>query len=209
MIDKVAIGAALLMWLAACTDNAADLPQPAQVAVQSAAANAANGAKASADTGPAATAPLPPEGAPGYDNSLRSVTAAVEALYAPYTTVGAEPRSAVDARPDYSAGLNRLITAWRAATADAGVTDLSEADWLCSCQDWDAARARLTINSVDATARGYDVSASFSADGSGPAQAVYFFMVEEGGRWAVDDMVLGGGRRTLRALLADETRSGG
>lgn len=175
--------------------------------------NAARSSTAAEPMAAAATANAPAprveEGQPGYGQSLRGATTAVGNLFAPYMTQGAEPPSDMDPRPDYSAALNRAIAAWRVATVEQGVTALSEAGWICSCQDWDATRARLTIVGSDATDRGYAVETLFSADGSGSGASVRFLMIEEAGRWTVDDIIFAGNETSVRAALADETNSRG
>jgi hypothetical protein len=205
------VASVMLIGLIGCGDGGAAAPaaQPAAATTAESAATATATKPITATSSAAPVAPLVEEGQPGYDQSLRGATAAVSALFAPYLTAGAEPPSDMDPRPDYSAALNRAIAAWRAATVEAGATALSDAGWVCGCQDWDAARARLTIVSSDATDRGYNIETLFSADGSGPGEGVRFVMIEEAGRWKVDDMIFVGSPANLRAALAQETRTRG
>ena len=140
MMYRAAIGVALSIGLMACGSNAEQLPADGSAAapvaaVGSAAVNASKERIVNASAGPGNASP--PEGSPGYDTSVNTAMDAVSALFAPYTTPGAEPRSPMDPRPDYSVGLNRAISAWRVATVNADVTDLSSAGWICSCQDWE------------------------------------------------------------------------
>jgi Protein of unknown function (DUF3828) len=206
MVRRSAVGAVLIVGLAACSSNA---EQPSSTGTANGAAAITADADREATSGTAGSPSTQPEGAPGYDNSVRGAMNTVRAIYEPYMRAGAEPPSAMDPRADYSTAFNRALTAWRTATADAGVTGLSEADWICGCQDWDAEKAVLIVDGASANANGYDVTVRFSADGSNPEREVLFSMIQEGGRWKVDDMVLGGDQRTVRALLAHETRNGG
>jgi hypothetical protein len=169
--------------------------------------NSSASAPSAAATPAPQAAPAPAAAPPANDNA--AVEAAVREMFAPYLAADRSAPSAMD-RTIYTSELTAMIAAWRRATAAAGMTDLGSADWLCSCQDWDPAGARLTIDAVSRNADGrYTVAASFYPGFEGGVPMSDFILKQENGRWLIDDIGFSGESPTLRELLAEETRTGG
>jgi hypothetical protein len=141
---------------------------------------------------------------------VRAAEAAVRAIYEPYL-MSAEQMATADIagpmdRPIYSAELSRIIAAWIAANQGPEPTDFASVDWICGCQDWNAGSGSLTIGSVTARDDGrVQVTASFNPGCDGTNTSRDFFMVEENGRWLVDDASFAAAEPMLREILIDET----
>jgi hypothetical protein len=189
------IATALLFSLSACSEQPSD--------------RAATGAStADATTSTAQSAAFPASTPAPTDD--RAVEASLREAFAPYFVQGGNPPSTMAPHPHYSAGLNAMMRAWQAAIAGPEPTELADADWLCSCQDWDASRARLVIDAVSRNDDGrYTVTATFQPGFEGPTEMTDFIMRQEGGRWLIDDIHFAGESPTLRELLAQETQTGG
>jgi hypothetical protein len=138
-----------------------------------------------------------------------TLDAAVAAIYQPYRTSNSPPDWE---RPIYSAEIQTLIARWRRVTPSDEVDGLSDADWLCMCQDWDEHKFRATIRSrqFPATAAaivGVHVDVGFS----GGANDARLFFKRENGRWKLDDIYAGqffprGLKMTLRETIAEDSK---
>jgi hypothetical protein len=156
-----------------------------------------------------------PDPSPPVDRSNQvAVRAAVQAIYGPYL-MSAEQMAYSDLgspmdRPIYSAALTQIIAAWRAANAGPEPTEFTNADWICNCQDWEPGQTSLSIASVTARANGgYQVTARFNPGFEVPITSTDFFMVQENGRWLVDDARFPDTGPSLRDSLIEETRNPG
>ncbi len=138
--------------------------------------------------------------------------AAVRELYGTYL-MSAEQMSYTDPTPVmdqniYSAELSRIIAAWRTANPGPEPTAFTSVDWICRCQDWNAASASLTVGAVTARDGGrYQVTATFNPGFEAPNASTDYFMVQENGRWLVDDVSFTAAEPMMREILIDETRN--
>ncbi|KUR70444.1 hypothetical protein AQZ52_16635 [Novosphingobium fuchskuhlense] len=125
--------------------------------------------------------------------------AAIAAIYAPFRQ--ADMRDAAWERPIFTPRLKALIARWRAVTPTDEVDDLSDFDWLCQCQDWDAGGLgeRITARRVLAPARRLITVRLGKAPGR--RETLRFLLERSGRRWLVDDMFASGFRGGLRASL--------
>ncbi len=145
---------------------------------------------------------------------MAAVEAGVRTVYGTYM-MSAQQMSESDIegvmdRRIYSADLKRIIAAWTAANPGPEPTEFASADWICGCQDWDAGNTSLRIGEVRADEGGrYRATATFQPGFDAPPVTTQFLMIEENGRWLVDDASFGDGRPTLRQSLVAETRSPG
>jgi hypothetical protein len=176
---------------------------------------AATGEGAAAVTAPAAqnaATSSSPMDSNSTEASAQAAEAAVRAIYSIYL-VSAETMATMDVagpmeRPIYSAELSQIIAAWRAANPGPEPTSFSDVDWICSCQDWNPGRSSLTIGSVSAREGGrYQVTARFNPGFDAPNSSIDFFMIEENGRWMVDDARFTAQEPMLREILIEETRA--
>jgi hypothetical protein len=190
---------AMALMLSACTGEATQAPDGS--AGETLPGNA---------TAPAASTRSAEPAQATAQNGNTAAEAAVRAVYAPYLSSNQNVPSVTE-QGVYTAELQTLIARWRQATRDLNEpTDLSSADWLCSCQDWDPAKARLAIDAVNRNADGrVTVTASFNPGFDGGGQMSDLIMKQENGRWLIDDIGFSGESPTLRELLAQETRNGG
>jgi Protein of unknown function (DUF3828) len=129
-----------------------------------------------------------------------AIDAAVAAIFAPYRKTDMS-QSAFE-RPIWSAETAALIARWRRVTPQDEVDDLSDADWLCMCQDWDAARFRAVVTGRRALAAGVaEVTVRMSNGGTPEMERMRFR--REGGRWRLDDMVARDFPRGIKQALRD------
>lgn len=123
----------------------------------------------------------------------------VQEIYQPYRGLG-EPNSGWE-RAIWSARTRALIARWRAVTPADEVDDLSDGDWLCQCQDWDAKsfRAKVrTLRSLDTRRMQVSVDVTIAA---GVVRRQRLELVREGGRWLLDDLFAADFPKGLRAAL--------
>lgn len=134
--------------------------------------------------------------------------AAVQAIYAPYANPRVEPPTSWE-RPVFSAGTRALIGRWQAVAPEDEPDDLSDGDWFCQCQDWDARNFRVRIASVrQVNPQRAEVQVSLEIGWNARRQA-RLVMVREGGSWKLDDMfdsyLKGGLKAQIRAtIVADQ-----
>jgi hypothetical protein len=133
-----------------------------------------------------------------------SVRAAVRAIFKPYMTKSPDDTPAAWQYPVYAQATKALIARWQKATANPDeVTSLSDFDWLCQCQDYDAKTARIISVTTQATAGGAEVKAVFSP-GWKQKSPLRLMMVKEKGRWMIADLVFEGDGPPLTTQLREE-----
>lgn len=135
--------------------------------------------------------------------SAATPDAAIAAIYAPFRH--ADTQLAVSERPIFTPRLKAMITRWRAVSPTDEVDDLSDFDWLCQCQDWDAGglRERITVRRVLAPTRRLITVRLGKAPGR--HETLRFLLERSGGRWLIDDIFASGFRGGLRASLIRTT----
>ena len=132
-----------------------------------------------------------------------SPEAAVTAIYAPFRKP--DTTDAAWERPIFTPRLKALTARWRAVTLTDEVDDLSDFDWLCQCQDWEAGglHERITARRVLGPGR-LRVTVTLGK-ASGQRERLRFVLVRTGAQWLVDDIFASGFRGGLRASLMRTT----
>jgi hypothetical protein len=139
-----------------------------------------------------------PAAAPRDDAGVR---AAITALFAPYARP-ANPPSA-DALPYTAATRARVHWSTSARPGDE-ITFLGDFDWLCQCQDWDAAQFRVTSQDIDWTGNdAATVTVNYTQMTDSSAQ-LRLMMAREGGAWKIADMEFAEGDKLLTTHLREE-----
>ncbi|MEI6641388.1 MAG: DUF3828 domain-containing protein [Novosphingobium sp.] len=129
--------------------------------------------------------------------------AVITAIYAPFRK--AEMKDAEWERPIFTSRLKALIARWRAVTPTDEVDDLSDFDWLCQCQDWDAGGLRERITGRRVLGRGRMLVSVSLGKAPGRRERLQFVLSREGGTWLIDDIYASGFRGGLRAALLRTT----
>jgi hypothetical protein len=145
---------------------------------------------------PVATATAAPAASPA------SVDPTLKAIYHRYQTdIGSEPAKADWDFPIWSAGVRTLIAQWEKGFSPDEVAELQDFGWLCECQDWDPAKFTVEVLPHPAPKDG-KVSATvrFDVDGT-ETREMRFDMVDEGGKWMIDDLHSPSFEGGLRASL--------
>lgn len=129
--------------------------------------------------------------------------AAIAAIYAPFRQP--DTKDAAWERPVFTPKLKALIAKWRAVTPQDEVDELSDFDWLCQCQDWEAGglHERITARRVLGPGR-LRVTVTLGK-ASGQRERLRFVLVRTGAQWLVDDIFASGFRGGLRASLIRTT----
>ncbi len=132
--------------------------------------------------------------------SAATPQAAIAAIYAPFNDT--RMQGATFDRPIFTPRIKALIAKWLAVTPSDEVDDLSDFDWLCQCQDWDAPafRARIISNRKLGPGR-----RAVTVRLNGPHAPLCFVLQQAGGRWLIDDIFASGFRGGLRASLIRTT----
>lgn len=130
-----------------------------------------------------------------------ALDAAVVTMFAPYRNPNAT--QSPSERPIWSAETAALIARWRRGTPRDEIDDMSGGDWLCLCQDWDAAKFRAAVIDRTATAPGTAQVRVRVSIGFGEAQVERLSFRREGGRWKLDDMVARDFPRGIKQALRE------
>ncbi|PEQ13346.1 hypothetical protein B2G71_07890 [Novosphingobium sp. PC22D] len=120
----------------------------------------------------------------------REIEQAVDAVYAPYFADIDDLEATPPAweQPVYSRGLTDLIARWRETVPVDEVDALSDSDWLCQCQDWDASTFSTEV--VDSRIKADTATARVLITiFPGAQRTARFAFVREDGVWKVDDLV--------------------
>ena len=130
---------------------------------------------------------------------------AVAAIFAPYRRVQIDEAAwgAPWDRPIFTPRLRALIARWSAVTPPDEVDTLSDFDWLCQCQDWDARVFRASV--VSQHRLGPDrievrVAIRIAPGASRQARLV---LQRQDRRWLIDEMTTPDFKRGLRAAIGD------
>jgi hypothetical protein len=126
--------------------------------------------------------------APSAEDRM-AIEEAVVGIFAPFTTEN--PGASWDF-PVYSEEVTALIAKWKSVIPESEPDGLNDGDWLCQCQDWDAAAFQATITSVTMTgARTAEVEVSLDLGfGAGEAgRGGRLLLRREGEAWKIDDIV--------------------
>jgi len=127
--------------------------------------------------------------------SAATPQSAIAAIYAPFNDT--RMQGASFDRPIYTPQLKALIAKWIEVTPPNEVDDLSDFDWLCQCQDWDAPTFSARIIGVRRLGPGRrSVAVRLS-----PQTSLRFTLQRTGGQWLIDDIFASGFRGGLRASL--------
>jgi hypothetical protein len=129
--------------------------------------------------------------------------AAIAVIYAPFRQ--ADMQDAAWERPIFTPRLKALIARWRAVTPTDEVDDLSDFDWLCQCQDWDAGGLHERITARRALGPGHLLVSVTLGMAPGRHERLRFALARTGGQWLVDDIFASGFRSGLRASLVRTT----
>ena len=134
--------------------------------------------------------------------TAQTVDPTVMAIFQPYQTpTDGDSADADWDRPIYSAGLRALIERWKQDFTDEGPLELQDFGWLCECQDWDAAKFEVEVLPHPAPQNGkVEVTARFDP-GWDETRDMTFELVDEGGKWLIDDIKAGSFEGGLRASL--------
>jgi hypothetical protein len=137
--------------------------------------------------------------------------AAIDAIYAPYFADTDDLEATLPAweRPIFSKNMTALVASWQATTPENEVDDLSGADWLCQCQDWDASTFSTEV--LESTITGDTATANVRmVVFAGAQHTATFNLVREDGAWKIDDLVApdfpGGLRQKLRVVAERNAR---
>jgi hypothetical protein len=143
-----------------------------------------------------------------------AVEGAVVGIFGPYTQPPGETASWD--YPIYSADLTSLIAEWRRVTPEGEVDALSDGDWLCQCQDWDAQAFTATMGTkrvVDEDTVEVDVAVDLGFGGPEAIRQERLTLKREDGVWKLDDMTAeafpNGLRQALRETIAEDKAAAG
>lgn len=134
--------------------------------------------------------------------TAEAVDPAVKAVFQPYQTPTDSDSAEADwDRPIFSASLRSLIERWKQDFTDEGPLELQDFGWFCECQDWDAAKFTVEVLPHSAPKDGkVEVTARFDP-GWDETRDMTFELVDEGGKWLIDDIKAGSFEGGLRTSL--------
>lgn len=146
-----------------------------------------------------AAAPLPAAERAALD-------ASVERIYAPYSDPS-NMTGSLDAAV-YSAATTALLERWKRSTPSDEVDELSDGDWFCQCQDFDAATFRATVINraalpPDKAGRRRAQVSLRIAIGWDTVRRARLIFVKERGEWRLDDMYTPGETRGFKRIIRD------
>jgi len=128
---------------------------------------------------------------------------AIAAYYQPYTIPFEQFDQTADwDRPIFSTEMRGLIGRWKTAFNDQEVTELQDFAWLCECQDWDSKTFEATVKPHAEQADGkasVDVDVAIGFNETRPARLE---LVEQDGKWLIDDIHSQSFPEGLKAALA-------
>jgi hypothetical protein len=142
-------------------------------------------------------------GAPSVEDRSAIEERVVE-MFKPYAASSDTP-AAWD-YPIYSAEVTALIAEWRSVTPTDEVDALSDGDWLCQCQDWDAEAFTATIGAVGGWNEGFlevDLTVDLGLDGPDATRMERLSFKREGAEWKVDDLFADSFPNGLKQALRD------
>ena len=143
---------------------------------------------------------------PGAAPTMATPEAAVRVIFAPYATDPAQASPVASwERPIYARQTLALIHAWQRSAPDNEVDDLSDGDWLCQCQDWDARGFKVTVLARRTMAAGLVELRLDVAIGSGERRKERMALRREAGQWRIDDLFADGFRQGLKRALSKTT----
>ena len=138
-----------------------------------------------------------------------TVEASIAEIYRPYSANPDNPTASWE-RPIWSAPVRALIARWQQVMPEGEVDDLNDGDWLCLCQDWDAASFRATVTQVRPQRPGVALAAVRVQLGNDQVRAVRLVLRREGQAWKIDDMfgptLPRGLRQALRETIAADLK---
>ncbi len=143
-----------------------------------------------------------------------AIETAVVGIFAPFATEN--PGASWDF-PVYSAEVTALIARWKSVIPEFEPDGLNDGDWLCQCQDWDAAAFSATIVSFAMTGADtaeVEVSLDLGLGAGEPPRQERLVLRREGEAWTIDDIVAvsfpDGLRQALHeTIAADEALAAG
>ena len=141
-----------------------------------------------------ASAALPAADSAAIDRQIAEV-------YRPYSR--ATNSASAWERPIFSAEINGLVRHWRRVTPQDEIDDLSDGDWLCLCQDWDARRFRAAVVSKRLVRPGLVEVATRINLGEGASRTPRLMMKREATGWKIDDMFSSDYPRGLKQALRE------
>ncbi|WP_068080162.1 DUF3828 domain-containing protein [Novosphingobium rosa] len=136
-------------------------------------------------------------GSPGLGDA-RALDALVNQIYAPYRINGRD--SDYLKAGIYTSQTRMLIQQW-AQQSNGEADEVSDADMLCDCQDWDADAFHVETVSRQFTGPGRAVMLLSVWQTRSHHSNVRLSLVKEGSSWAVEDIGDIGGGTSLRAAL--------
>jgi len=140
----------------------------------------------------------PAGGLPAGQGALRK---AVEQVYAGYRH-GDFKGYTEDLTP-WTLRTRALVRDWKAGLPVGELTDMSDFDWLCQCQDWDPKGFMLSSVSPRPGGRGVTAVDVVYMHGWGARGQITLFMRVEDGRWRIDDVRFKDGRMLRAALMRE------
>ncbi len=132
----------------------------------------------------------------------KALDATVARIFAPYKLE--DSGKAIWDQPFFSASTRSLITQWKRSIKSDEFSDLSTADWLCQCQDYDFSAFKVIkkqYKSVSATS----VRAAINMDiGFNEKRKTDLILILEKGRWEIDDVINADFPKGVKSALRGE-----
>jgi hypothetical protein len=135
--------------------------------------------------------------------------AAIDEIYAPYFADSDDLEASLPAweRPIFSNELQALVSRWRANLPETEADDLSGADWLCMCQDWDPGTFSTEV--IESAIEGDAATAKVRIIVFPGAQRIATFrLLREDEGWKIDELTAPDFPEGLRAALRKAAASG-